>query len=153
MRRTSQSIATLALTALALAAAAPAPAAAQGTTPSYVVVVNAANPLTSLSKGDLAKIFLKKVDRWSNGQQATPVNLGDTSPARERFTRDILGKSITALESYWQQQIFSGKNVPPVSKASDAEVIEFVRANPGAVGYVSAKAADAPGVKRLGVTS
>ena len=152
MHRRSHSLAALALTALALSAA-PSPAVAQGAVPSYVVVVNAANPLTSLSKGDLAKIFLKKVDRFSNGQPATPVNLGDASPARERFTKEILGKSVNALESYWQQQIFSGKNVPPATKASDTEVIEFVRANPGAVGYVSPKAGDAPGIKRLGVTN
>ena len=152
MHRKSRSLAALALTALALASA-PAPAAAQGAAPSYVVVVNAANPLTSLSKGDLAKIFLKKIDRFSNGQQATPVNLGDASPVRERFTKEILGKSVGALESYWQQQIFSGKNVPPVTKASDAEVIEFVRATPGAVGYVSPRAGDAAGIRRVGVTN
>lgn len=151
MRRNTLSFASLALAVLALTLG-PARASAQGTAAGYVVVVNAANSLSSVSKGELAKIFLKKVDRWSNGQPAAPVNLGDGSPLRDRFSKEVLGKSPSALESYWQQQIFSGKNVPPAAKATDAEVIEFVRANPGAVGYVSPKAGDAPGVKRVTVT-
>ena len=48
--------------------------------------------------------------------------------------------------SFWQQQIFAGKDVPPDTKASDADVIAFVSATPGAIGYVSAGAAVA-GVK------
>jgi ABC-type phosphate transport system substrate-binding protein len=134
---------------LALAVAtSPAVARAQG----YVVIVNTANPVASVSRSDLSKIFLKKVERWPNGQPAAPVDLGASSPAREKFTTDVIGKSPRALEAYWQQQIFSGKNVPPVSKPTDDEVIEFVKANPNAVGYVSPKAAEGAGVKRLTVT-
>ena len=53
----------------------------------------------------------------------------------------VLGKTVSAVKSYWQQQIFAGREVPPVEKTSDAEVIAFVKANRGAVGYVSDTAA------------
>ena len=46
-----------------------------------------------------------------------------------------------AVKSYWNQQIFSGRDVPPVEKKSDAEVLTFVRSTPGAIGYVSDAAA------------
>jgi hypothetical protein len=51
------------------------------------------------------------------------------------------------IAEFWRQQIFSGRNVPPVEKASDSEVLEFVRSNPGAIGYVSSSTSPAPDVK------
>lgn len=56
---------------------------------------------------------------------------------RERFARKVLDKSPMAVKAYWNQQIFAGRDVPPLEKPSDAEVVAFVRQNPGAVGYVS----------------
>ena len=55
--------------------------------------------------------------------------------------------SVQMIAEFWRQQIFSGRNVPPVEKASDAEVLDFVRGNPGAIGYVSASTSLAPDVK------
>ena len=46
--------------------------------------------------------------------------------------------------------MFSGRDVPPAIAKSDAEVLAFVRANRGAVGYVTA-GADLAGVKVLAV--
>jgi hypothetical protein len=62
----------------------------------------------------------------------------------------VLGRSVGAVETFWQQQIFSGKEVPPPVKASDDDVIAFVKANAGAIGYVSASTSTA-GVKVIDV--
>jgi len=43
-------------------------------------------------------------------------------------------------------------NVPPPEKASDDEVLAFVRANPGGIGYVSSGAQVGAGIKVLEVT-
>jgi hypothetical protein len=56
------------------------------------------------------------------------------------------------VKSFWQRQIFSGSGVPPQERASDEEVLDFVRANPGAVGYVSSDTPNGAGVKVLEVT-
>jgi ABC-type phosphate transport system substrate-binding protein len=130
---------------------APAPEAAP---PGYKVVVASANPLTTVDRGELAKIFLKNVTRWKDGREIAPVDQSGRSAVRTEFTRDVLEKAgmsrISAVESYWQQQIYSGRGVPPPVKASDAEVVAFVAANPGGIGYVGA-AADTAGVKVLEV--
>lgn len=97
----------------------------------YVVVVNAAGP-SSLSKEDLSRIFLKK------NKNLTPVDQDKDAKVRSAFSKAILGRPLSAIISYWQQQIFSGGDSPPVEKASDAEVLAFVRNNPKAVGYVAA---------------
>ena len=117
----------------------------------YVVVVNAANPVSSLNKDKANAVFMKRVTRWDNGAPVVPVNLDRSSSTREAFTRAVHGRTVNAVESYWQQQIFAGKEAPPTTRGSDAEVVAFVRANPGAVGYVSSAAAVGSDVKVIPV--
>lgn len=95
-------------------------------------------------------MFLKKMVKWSDGTPAAPVNQSKKSPVRDSFTTAVHGKSVAAVDSYWQQQIFSGRDVPPPEKSADAEVVAFVKANGGAVGYVT-NAAPTAGVKVLDV--
>jgi ABC-type phosphate transport system substrate-binding protein len=79
------------------------------------------------------------------------VDQQEESEVRKQFTREIHGRQVTSVKSYWQQMIFSGRDVPPPEKASDAEVLAFVAANPNAIGYVSAAAPSAPSVKAIEV--
>jgi ABC-type phosphate transport system substrate-binding protein len=115
----------------------------------FVVVVNAANPVNALTGDALSKLFLKKTARWGNGEDATPVDLSEGAAAREAFSQDVFHKSVDAIKSYWQSLIFSGRGVPPVELASDDAVLAYVRANSGAIGYVSAHAALGAGVRRV----
>ena len=114
----------------------------------YQVIVNANNPTDILTKEQLAKMFLKKIVKWDTGIPIVPVDQVAISPAREAFTRIVHGKAVGAIGSYWQQQIFAGREVPPAEKAGDAAVLAFVKANPGAIGYISG-GVSADGVKLL----
>jgi ABC-type phosphate transport system substrate-binding protein len=140
-------LATLALFAAlaSAAAAAPTPAAP------YRVVVNSANAASSATRDEAAKFFLKKVTSWPGGQAVQPVDQSKDSAVRKAFSQAVLGKDVAAVESYWQQAIFSGRGVPPPEKPSDADVLAFVRANPGAIGYVSGGADLGASVKELTV--
>jgi ABC-type phosphate transport system substrate-binding protein len=135
----------LVVATLAIAVAA-APAAAQD----YKIVVNSANATSELPADVATKLFLKQVAKFPNGTAAQPVDQAKSSGVRVAFSKGVLGRAVAAVESYWQQQIFSGKDVPPPAKASDDEVIAFVKANAGAIGYVSAGASTA-GVKVVDV--
>jgi ABC-type phosphate transport system substrate-binding protein len=136
--------------ALALAAAGVLAAASLVAADGFQVIVNDANTTGTLTKAQVTSVFLKKTPRWPNGVSAVPIDQVDSSPARAAFSKDILGKSVAAVASYWQQQIFSGREVPPPQKSGDAAVIEFVKANAGAVGYVAAGAPPS-GVKVVAV--
>lgn len=116
----------------------------------YQVIVNAANPTDILTKEQLAKMFLKKIVKWDTGTPIIPVDQASVSPVRAAFTKIVHGKAVGAVASYWQQQIFAGRDVPPVEKAGDAAVIAFVKANPGAIGYITA-GVGADGVKLLSI--
>lgn len=104
---------------------------------SYKVIVNSSNSVSSVSKSELSDLFLKKKAKWASGQSVSPVDLSAKSSIRESFSQEILGKSVGAIKSYWQQFVFAGKGTPPVEKNSDNEVIEYVKSNEGAVGYIS----------------
>jgi ABC-type phosphate transport system substrate-binding protein len=124
--------------------AAPAVVRAQD----FKVVVNSGNAVDALSADEASKIFLKQSAKFANGTAAAPVD--QKGAARASFTKAVHGKAVAAIDTYWQQQIFSGKEVPPPTKASDDEVIAFVKSNPGGIGYVSAGAATA-GVKVVAI--
>jgi len=108
---------------------------------SYKIIVNNSVPVASLSKKAASDLFLKKTTKWEDGTAVMPVDQTDSSTAREGFSKAVHGKPAAAVKSYWNQQIFSGREVPPVEKKTDAEVLSFVRSTAGAIGYVSDAAA------------
>jgi ABC-type phosphate transport system substrate-binding protein len=118
--------------------------------PAYRVIANAANPVTSVERRFLADVFLKKTTRWPSGGAARPVDQTAESPIRRRFCEEAIGRPLDAVRNYWQQQVFSGRDVPPPELDGDEEVLRYVQKYPGAIGYVSA-AADVRGVRVLGV--
>jgi ABC-type phosphate transport system substrate-binding protein len=124
----------------------------------FAVIVNAARAPSSLSKAQLSLYFLKKVRRWDGdgGARIEPVDLPESSPVRAAFSKMVHGRSTSAVKSYWEEQIFSGADTPPIEEPSEADAIAYVRSHPNAIGYVSGTAAAAAvaagGVKIVAVT-
>lgn len=104
----------------------------------YQVIVHPSNPTRALGRSFLRSVYLRKTTTWPSGETIRPVGLGKRFPARERFAREVLNKSPAQLRSYWNQQIFSGKGVPPPELESEAAVIQYVLRNRGAVGFLPA---------------
>ena len=80
------------------------------------------------------------------------VDLGPKSPVRAEFSMEVLGRDVPTMKNYWQQSLFSGRGVPPIEQPSEAQVVAFVAANPGAIGYVSSSAQLPESVKTISVT-
>ncbi|MEO8845476.1 MAG: phosphate ABC transporter substrate-binding protein [Kofleriaceae bacterium] len=104
----------------------------------FKVIVNPDNPITTVDRGTLRDLYLKKTIDWSDGTSSVPVDLSTRFPSRDQFTQQVLGKTAAQLKTYWNQQIFSGKGVPPAEADSTADMIAYVLANRGAVGYLPA---------------
>ncbi len=117
----------------------------------FKVVANPASPASSLSRAELSQMFMKKVQTWADGQRVVPVDQVDTASVRDAFSRKVHRSAAASVKAYWLQQVFAGRMVPPSELSSDAAVLEFVRSNAGAIGYVSAGAA-LRGVKVLEVS-
>lgn len=116
----------------------------------FKIVVNTGIHVESMPKKAISDLFLKRTTKWENGTSVVPVDQTESASVRDEFSKSVLGKPTAAVKSYWNQQIFSGREVPPVEKPSDAEVLKFVKATAGAVGYVS-EGAPTDGVRVLQV--
>ena len=62
-----------------------------------VVVVNVANPLTTIPRERLSKIFLREISTWDNGEEILPVDQLERSPSRIAFARDVQKQTVTSL--------------------------------------------------------
>lgn len=118
---------------------APASDAQEQDDAAYQIIVHADNPVETVDRKRLGKMFLKKIRRWDAlDESITPYDLEAQSEVREAFTRSVHGKSVSAIKSFWQRMLFSGRDVPPDELSDEAEMIEAVGEDPGGLGYVSA---------------
>jgi ABC-type phosphate transport system substrate-binding protein len=108
----------------------------EATTGSFKVIVNPSVAGRSIPREVLTQVFLGTVVRWGNGSPIAAVDLSSTSPLRQAFSEQVLGMSLDEVKFHWLRKISNGQR-PPIAKATDEDVIAFVSAQPGAVGYVS----------------
>ena len=107
------------------------------------VVVNKAND-AEIDEKTIQRIFLGKEKKFSNGNDAVPINLTTDNAGRSTFDEQVLGRSSSQVSAYWSKLVFTGSGVPPVDAADDAAVLAAIEADVNAIGYVdSASVTDA----------
>lgn len=106
----------------------------------YVVIVHPKRPVARVDRKFLAEVFFRRATRWPDDTPIQPVDLGPESAARGRFSEEVLSRSVSSVQSYWQQRIFSGEGLPPPELPDDGAVVDYVASHPGAIGYVAAGA-------------
>jgi ABC-type phosphate transport system substrate-binding protein len=111
------------------------------------IIANESVGATSISADELKGVFLATKTSLSDGSHVVPV-LEKGGPAHEAFLKDYLGKTDSALETYYRSLVFTGKASMPKTLGADAEVVAYVAKTKGAIGYVGADAAT-EGVKTL----
>jgi len=116
----------------------------------YQMIVNPTNHEGAIERTFVAQAFLKKVRSWPNGDAIQPVDLIQASAVRHSWSRDLLGRPVEAVKNYWEQMIFSGRDLPPPEMASDEDVVSYVLKRPGSIGYVAA-GTNLRGARVLGV--
>jgi ABC-type phosphate transport system substrate-binding protein len=129
LRRMTLMAAGLALSA-ALGAAATEPAP-------FKLIVNAKSAGRTIGRDAVAQVYLGKAQRWGDGSPIVAVDLSSTSPVRQAFSETVLAMSVEGVKNHWLRLVLSGDRRPPVTKRSDEDVIAFVAAEPGGIGYVS----------------
>ncbi|MGL1902289.1 MAG: hypothetical protein OCC49_09145 [Fibrobacterales bacterium] len=115
----------------------------------YVVIVNPANGLSSIDKGELKRIFTGKVKKI-DGKKVVPVNMNYDTPTAAAFLPEVTGKDVGKYKKFWVEQMIKGKGTAPMIKANVAGVKAIVSQIPGAVGYIPAADVDAT-VKKIDV--
>ncbi len=110
--------------------------------PDVVLVAHAEVPADTLSRRQVARIYLGKTTRWEGGLSIQPA-LFQGEPAHETFVREVLGRSPESFSVYWKRMVFTGKGRPPQAFDDPADLGAYVRETPGAIGFLPAGAGTA----------
>lgn len=122
---------------LALAATALALSLNCSASPADVVaVVSNRSSVTTLSKEQIANIFMGKNTLFPGGQQAQPIDQTEGGATRDEFYLKIAGKSAAQIKANWAKLIFTGRGWPPKAVLNDSEVKKQLAENPNAIGYI-----------------
>lgn len=107
-----------------------------------VVVVAAASPLETLTRNQVADIFLGKTNRLPGGDQAVVIDQPEGSATRDEFYSTYTGKSAAQIKAHWSKIIFTGRGQPPQVVSNSAEVKKRIAENPDTIGYIDARELD-----------
>jgi len=118
---------------------------------SYRVIVHPQVKGNQIPRTALSSIFLKQAPKWADGQAVQPIDQSVQSTVRRRFSNDVLGQGVVAVQVYWQRRMSDGMIPPPV-KTSDEEIVSFVASTPGAIGYISSATPLPDSVKAVEIT-
>ena len=120
----------------------------------FRVVVHRANPVMSLTRAEVSAIYMKRMRTWPGAERVeiVPIEQPAAARVREHFSRAIHGKSVAYVTRYWHRLIFAGRGIPPYEARSTAAVLELVRKQRGAIGYIDAQTPPGDGVKVIAVT-
>jgi hypothetical protein len=99
-----------------------------------IVIANPSVKVSEVSKSDLVDVFTG-ASTSLKGSRVTPVLLME-SVHHELFLRTYIAKSDGPFRNGWKSLVLSGQASMPKSLPNDAAVVEFVRNNQGAVGYI-----------------
>jgi ABC-type phosphate transport system substrate-binding protein len=99
------------------------------------VVVIAHASLTRLDVATLEKIYTGRIIEVG-GIPVNPVNANSGSAIRNRFLQFYLNEDEDKYTAYWTVRRYIGKGASPRELTSSADVINFVKSTPGAIGYI-----------------
>lgn len=112
------------------------------------VIGNSANGMQSLTPVEADQLFLKKLKK-AGKFSAQIVDLPEGSAVRAALYQKISNKSKVQMKSYWARFMFTGAGNLPDELPDDGAVIEFVKSNQGAIGYIGSSSGKPAGVTVL----
>jgi ABC-type phosphate transport system substrate-binding protein len=110
-------------------------ASAQSRAP-FVIIVNKANPVKTLTLVELRRIFMKQSRMWPHAETTVPVDWDGTSEVRQTFCKIVMNRSVREMAEYYVQQSMTQGVTPPSTQKSARGILRFVASVPGAISYV-----------------
>lgn len=139
LRRAAATLAT----ALALTSA-PGPARAD-----LHVVVHAGSRVTSLTAKEVLELYMGRTRAFPNGDFALLFDMPRNSAVRADFYLALTGMNQAQINSYWSRLMFTGQTLPPQTLPDDAAMVDIVRRNPSALGYLGHAPAEGSGLRSV----
>ncbi|OVE82236.1 hypothetical protein BVY04_01580 [bacterium M21] len=102
----------------------------------FKVIANASTKLQDTDLVTIERLFLGK-SRRVNGQSILIV-LYRQNEVQRKLARALTNKTENRFLNYWKRMVFTGKAVMPQYVGDETAMIEYVKKNRGAIGFVSA---------------
>lgn len=107
-----------------------------------VVIGNSQGP-DAISSDAVKQLYLGKGQQLPNGANAQLFELPEGSAERTEFHSKTTGRTDAQLQSNWSRLVFTGKATAPVVAGDSAAMINAIKANPNAIGYLDESAVTA----------
>lgn len=101
-----------------------------------VVVTSPKNDIQNMDKKELIDLYMGKYNAFSNGKQATPIDIGQDAQLKELFYKELVGLPLARVNAYWSRLKFSGRATPPVVEQAIEDVQLRLEQDQSAVAYV-----------------
>jgi hypothetical protein len=111
---------------------------AHAAAPIYVIV-NVANPTLELSRKDVIGLYMGRTHAFENGGRVVALDLPRESETRVRFYKWLTGMTPAQVNTYWARLIFTGRTPAPQLEPNETAMLDAVRSNVDAIGYLSYK--------------
>jgi ABC-type phosphate transport system substrate-binding protein len=100
-----------------------------------IVVANNGVKASEVSTDELRDVFDGDKSSLRDGSKVIPVTLKGGA-IHEAFLKQCVGKSDAAFRTSWRSLVFTGQGSMPKTVDSDAAMVDYVAATPGAIGYI-----------------
>lgn len=116
----------------------------------YVLIANESG-VRAMDAKEMRDLLMGRASVWPNGNPVILVLPGMRHPQAADYARLVHQSDHVGMQRYWLAQVFQGRSQAPVFLDSTEAIIEFVRSNKGAVGYVGTDGTSIPENLRIDV--
>ena len=110
---------------------------------SYIVGNKTNQFIQDLNNNDLIAIFTFRKSKWPNGENIIIISFKPNTFPFTYFSQNILNIESFILSNVWNRYIFSGSNItPPIIVHSRDELLQILKTNKWAIGYVLSNSLD-----------
>lgn len=102
--------------------------------------------VTSMTKKEVKNVFMGRTQSLPNGSFALPI---DQQKLRSDFYYALTNRPIEQVNAYWARIMFSGEASPPIKLPNAQAIMQVIKENKGAIGYVDHAEVDESAVKVL----
>jgi ABC-type phosphate transport system substrate-binding protein len=100
-----------------------------------VVIVNAKSPVVSMTREEIAAIYLGRNNTFPNGERVLVLEQKDDSLIFLNFYQMTTGKTLSQVKAYWAKMVFAGRASPP-KQYEVKDIVKMVASNVNAIAYI-----------------
>ena len=110
----------------------------------FVLIRNAKNPVTNLTRAEVKDMAVGKKKVWPQGQNTVVQMVWGPagSPELGWFATAVVGAPEATLMAKVRQEVFKGEMRKPIVAAAESDCLEAVASDAGGLGVVRASATD-----------